>query len=252
MSIYSGEWTSKSLNKNVTTRVIFPDSPFDLKQKDERPKTMYLLHGIGGSSNDWPRFTSIEFYARLYNFTIVMADADSSMYANMKYGGQYFDFFNEELPRVMNEKFRLPEDTYIVGQSMGGYGCLKIGLTYPERFKAIGALSPGTRVARKESTDNHAGMYAKETMAAFGDPVQNKDSDDLFYLAENVKKQNKEIPLIIYTGSDDFLFEDIKAFEKHLCDIGYDHCFHVSEGTHMWDYWNRVMPELMEELCKYR
>jgi len=251
MSIYTGEWTSKSLNKNVTTRVIFPDSPFDLKQKDERPKTMYLLNGGGGSSGDWPRFTSIEFYARLYNFTIVLADGFTSFYTNMKYGGQYFDFFNEELPRVMNEKFRLPEDTYIVGQSMGGYGCVKLGLSNPEKYKAIGCFSGGLDI--KTLCEMSSGINSNgELNAVFGDPVQIKKEDDCFYLAEKVKQEHKEIPIIMYCGTEDFIFEMSEKFDAHLTEIGYEHEYHKNPGVHMWDYWDRMMPEMMERLCEIK
>ena len=43
----------------------------------------------------------------------------------------------EELPTRMKEWFPIsdnPADTFIAGLSMGGYGALKIGLTYPERY----------------------------------------------------------------------------------------------------------------------
>ena len=34
-----------------------------------------------------------------------------------------------------------PEDTYVAGLSMGGYGAMKLALTHPERYAAAASLS---------------------------------------------------------------------------------------------------------------
>lgn len=44
----------------------------------------------------------------------------------------------------MQRFFRLsskPEDTFVAGLSMGGYGAMKLALTYPERFGAAASFS---------------------------------------------------------------------------------------------------------------
>ena len=61
------------------------------------------------------------------------------------YLGRYFTWLTKELPRAVADLFRVssaPEDTYILGASMGGYGALKAALTLPERYAACGAFSP--------------------------------------------------------------------------------------------------------------
>ena len=251
MSVFSAEFTSLEANRNIVVRVLFPDSPFDLEQCDTAPKTMYLLHGGGGSSGDWLRFTSLEFYARKYNFHIVMADAGgSSFYSDMAYGGHYLKFFGEELPAFVNARFRLPQDTFICGQSMGGYGCLKVGLNYPEHYKAIGCLSGGVSidsiVARFSSEQNQ-----KTMKAIFGDPVTIKDSDRIEYLARRAVSSGKAPKIFGVCGTEDFLYEDNVKFYSYLKEIGYDSEAVFDRGTHMWDFWDRQMPKLMERLCAY-
>ena len=52
-------------------------------------------------------------------------------------------YITEELPRLIGEHF--PADLSrqsIMGHSMGGHGALTIGLTFPERYRAISAIAP--------------------------------------------------------------------------------------------------------------
>lgn len=247
MSVFSGEFTSMALRRNVTTRVIFPDSPYDLPQLNTVPKTMYLLHGYGGSSSDWLRFTRIEYFARLYNFTIVLADAGNSFYSRMAYGGDYLRFFGEELPQEMNRRFRLPEPAFICGQSMGGHGCVKVGLTYPQNYRAIGCLSGAVDIKEILSS---AQLEKKEVQAVFGEQLQLLPEDDCFFLAEKAVREKTAIPLILYCGTEDFLYEGNCRFDQHLTQIGYEHVYECSPGAHVWDFWEKKMPELMERFCE--
>ena len=252
MSVFTGEFTSECANKNIVVRVIFPDSPYDLEQVDKEPKTMYLLHGGGGSSGDWLRFTNIEFFARKYNFTIVMADADgSSFYSDMVYGGNYLKFFGEELPKFVNDRFNLPKNTYICGQSMGGYGCIKVGLTYPENYKAIGCLSGGVDIKSLINLFSKNESSMKQFKAIFGDPIVISDDDDLYCLTKKVVNLKDKPKIYGCCGKEDFLYQDNVKFYKYLDSIGYENEVFYNEGIHMWDYWDRNMPLIMEKLCKH-
>ncbi|MBC5581899.1 hypothetical protein H8S23_10295 [Anaerofilum sp. BX8] len=247
MSVFTGEFTSKELNRNVVVRVVYPDSPFDLEQLDTCPKTMYLLHGYTGSSGDWIRFTRLEYFARLYNFHVVMADAGNSFYSNMVYGGQYLHFFGEELPSEINKKFKLPEKTFICGQSMGGHGCVKVGLNYPDNYKAIGCLSGAVRF--QSIAENHHGTSARDIGAVLGENMEFKEENDCFKLAEKAMDTGKKPYLFQICGTEDFLYEDNVKFDLHLKEIGYPHEFVAAPGAHLWSFWEQQMPELMKKLC---
>lgn len=251
MSVFTAEYTSLEANRNIVVRVLFPDSPYDLEQYDAAPKTMYLLHGGGGSSGDWLRFTSLEFHARKYNFTVVLADAGgTSFYSDMAYGGNYLKFFGEELPRFVNDRFHLPEDTYICGQSMGGYGCLKVGLTYPEHYRAIGCLSGAVNIDSIAARFSDA-RNQKTLKAIFGDPITIRDTDRIDHLARQAKRSGKTPKIFGACGTEDFLYEDNVRFYSYLKEIGYNSDVVFEQGTHMWDFWDRQMPQLMKKLCDY-
>ena len=253
MSVFTGELTSMVLGKNVTVRVIFPDSPYDLPQLDTKPKTMYLLHGYTGSSGDWLRFTQIEEFARKYNFHIVMADAENSMYSDMAYGPDYPRFFTEELPAIVNGYCKLSKQTFICGQSMGGYGAIKLGLSHPEKYLAIGVFSAGITIGTLSDHDPHLHLTSmdKAQMAVFSKDRVHSEKDDVYALAEKVLSAPKQPPIISYCGNGDFVFEANNSFSAHLEKIGYPHEYYVTEGAHLWDYWNLKMPEMMGRLCQF-
>jgi S-formylglutathione hydrolase len=52
-------------------------------------------------------------------------------------------YVTQELPALVSAHFPIDSDRQsIVGHSMGGHGALTIGLTFPERFRAVSAFSP--------------------------------------------------------------------------------------------------------------
>ncbi|WAJ26362.1 S-formylglutathione hydrolase [Antarcticirhabdus aurantiaca] len=54
-----------------------------------------------------------------------------------------WSYVTEELPALVAAEFPADMDRQsITGHSMGGHGALTIGLTYPDRFKAVSAFAP--------------------------------------------------------------------------------------------------------------
>jgi S-formylglutathione hydrolase len=54
-----------------------------------------------------------------------------------------WSYVTDELPRLIAAEFPIdPDRQSIMGHSMGGHGALTIGLTYPDRYKAVSAFSP--------------------------------------------------------------------------------------------------------------
>jgi len=56
---------------------------------------------------------------------------------------QMWSYVTQELPELIGAEFPADLDRQsIMGHSMGGHGALTIGLTFPERFRAISAFAP--------------------------------------------------------------------------------------------------------------
>lgn len=79
MGLSTGNFYSKNLRMTTQINVIFPDVSNDVTPLYEgTPKVLYLLHGLSGNSDDWTRFSKIEYYAKKYNFIIIMPEVQRS------------------------------------------------------------------------------------------------------------------------------------------------------------------------------
>ncbi|WP_029291789.1 alpha/beta hydrolase family protein, partial [Cellulomonas sp. HZM] len=117
---------------------------------DQPPPVLYLLHGLSDDETIWTRRTSIERYAAERGIAVVMPRAGRSFYTDELHGSRYWTFLSDELPHVVGQLFRVsaePEDTFVAGLSMGGYGALRWALRRPERFAAAASLSGALDVA---------------------------------------------------------------------------------------------------------
>ena len=75
MGLFTGNFYSKNLRMTTQINVIFPDVSNDVTPLYEgTPKVLYLLHGLSGNSDEWTRFSKIEYYAKKYNFIIIMPE----------------------------------------------------------------------------------------------------------------------------------------------------------------------------------
>lgn len=147
MAYIAVETGSPTLRMTTSIHVISPT------EYGERPScTLYLLHGAGDNASTWHRMTTMETYAQKYGCTVIMPEANRSYYTDMAYGLDYFYYITEELPRTCANLIHMnqdPELTYVAGLSMGGYGALKCGLTYPERYRKVVSFSGVTDIQQR-------------------------------------------------------------------------------------------------------
>ena len=148
MALLHVNYFSEALGVQTPVDVILPEGKqgigVEASGECELPKVLYLLHGYSDDHTIWQRRTSVERYAARHNLAVVMPGVNHSFYCNEFHGERYWDFVSQELPAVMHRFFRLsdkPEDTFVAGLSMGGYGAMKLALNFPERFGA-GLPSP--------------------------------------------------------------------------------------------------------------
>lgn len=139
---------SQALEVAVTVNVLLPEPSQGIglegAKAQEPPRVMYLLHGYSDDQSIWMRRTSVERYCAKYNLAVVMPAVNHSYYANELQGERYWDYVSQELPQMMHSMFRLsqaPGTELVAGLSMGGYGAMKLALTYPERFAAAASFS---------------------------------------------------------------------------------------------------------------
>lgn len=234
---------SQALEVAVTVNVLLPEPSQGIGlegvQNQEPPRVMYLLHGYSDDQSIWMRRTSVERYCARYNLAVVMPAVNHSYYANELQGERYWDYVNQELPQMMHNMFRLsqePGSQLVAGLSMGGYGAMKLALSYPERYAAAASFSG--------AVDAEALLRKREprpTMRrAFGTAKAFHGSEnDLFHLMEQNAGAPRKPRLYVACGTEDFLFGQHKKFIPALEKNGWDVTHEETPGFgHEWAYWD--------------
>lgn len=256
MGLFRGDFYAESLKMTTNIQVIFPEHSNDVTPViSGTPRVLYLLHGLGGSCEEWTRFSKIEYYAKKYNFIIIMPEVQRSFYCNTAYGCNFFTFVADELPSICSQWFRLnstKENTFIAGESMGGYGAVKTGLSRPQQYSAVASLS-GVLDYVSLSQKIICGMWndvtCQELKGIHGAAGQPDESDDLLALVRRAACDPCRPRLIQLCGTEDFLYEENQTFRRTAEQAGYGHIYMESPGGHEWPYWDRAVQRAIQFFC---
>lgn len=256
MGLFVGDFYSKSLQMTTQIKVIFPDVSNDVTPvRDGEPDVLYLLHGLGANSGEWTRFSKIEYYAKKYNFIVIMPEVQRSFYCDAAYGPKFFTYVADELPAICSRWFRLTgrrEKTFIAGESMGGYGAVKVGLRRPERFAAIASLSgvlDYKHLARQVMDGNWPDMSPRELQAIHGPSGLPGTEDDVLTLVREMASKPERPGLIQLCGTEDFLYDDNQTFRRTAEEAGYGHIYREGPGDHEWPYWDKAVQHAFQFFC---
>ena len=245
---------SEALKVQTTVYVIMPEPVqgigVEAAGKAEPPKVLYLLHGYSDDHSIWLRRTSVERYAAAHNLAVVMPAVNHSFYCNEVMGERYWDYVAQELPTVMHRFFRLsdkPEDTFVAGLSMGGYGAMKLALSFPERFGAAASFSGAVDIAERSSVRASA-----EQTRIFGDVTKIPGSEnDLFHLLEKNAKAPHKPRLYVSCGTADFLYHQHQKFVPAAKDAGWDvTAYEEADVGHEWGFWDREIAKFIPWMLK--
>lgn len=213
---------------------------------------LYLLHGWNGDHTVWARRTSVERYASDKGMVVVMPAAHLSFYSDRTLGLRYWTFISQELPEICRDLFPQitndPSQTFAAGLSMGGYGAFKLGLTYPERFRAVASLSGAVDVAALfERLQKEARERGNEdTTGIYGIQKVKGSEEDLFALIDKCKKEEKTFPrLYQWCGRQDFLYQDNIRLRDYLTEAGADLTYEEADGDHQWKYWDMGIEKVL-------
>ena len=235
---------SEALERTVPLRALVP-----LEDAPRVPMpAMYLLHGLYGSEQDWFQYTRVMLWARAKGLAVFCPAGENGFYVNQADTGEaYMRYVGEELPAFTRRLFPLSsrrEDTFIAGLSMGGYGALNAGLTYPETFGKVAALSaalrPWKRMDKPQGVCVQRPAYAR---ALFG---QDTEPWDTLTLSRQCGARAPE--LWLSCGAQDDLLEENIALVDGLRQAGIPAYFDQPPGAHNWDFWDREIQRVIDWL----
>lgn len=260
MAILSLTYMSHALWRSVPVQVILPTDKFS--PAGELPprrkfKTLYLLHGLMGCSTDWMTSTRIKRWAQERNLAVVMPSGDNSWYVDQPAShNRYGEFLGRELLEITRRSFPLSErreDTFIGGLSMGGYGALLCGLTYPDAFGAIIGLSSATDMLNPSllKLDREIPYYE----SIFGDLEKAAASDlnpsVLIKKLGSLKKAQPGLALprvYLACGTEDPLLPCSRDLRGQLAQNGFDVAYEEGPGGHNWDFWDEYIRRALDWL----
>jgi len=206
-----------------------------------------LLHGVYGSAWIWAHkagvhFTALDMIKKGLIQPMVIAMPSDGLWGD---GSGYLphNSFNFEQWIVDDVNASIVENIdvtssssslFISGLSMGGYGALRLGAKFPNRYKGISGHSSITNT-------NQMHLFVEEDESNYVQIVN--ENEDVF----EIMKQNKaNLPPIRFDcGKTDLLIEHNRTLHNKLEEVSIDHVYQEFEGAHEWPYWQEHIKETL-------
>ncbi|MFT3743533.1 MAG: alpha/beta hydrolase family protein [Pyrinomonadaceae bacterium] len=242
--LIDGFFFSSLIGKDLRYRAIVPN------EARKSNAVLYLLHGLFGSAENWTELTRLQEYAEHTDLIIAMPDGGDNWYTDSE--EQYESFLIHDLLPEIEGRFGAPIDRNgraIAGNSMGGYGALKIALKYPDLFGFAASFSGAFHVTRF-LPGMDGGELAPSILRVFGDKDSSvRNANDIFTIAAAAAKAGPVTPRIYFDcGLDDPFIDANREFASALSAARIEYEFSELEGGHDWLYWDQRIAYLIQVL----
>lgn len=242
--------TSKLMGRDMPYRVIVPQRYNESAQS--RYPVVFLLHGLTGHYNNWTELTKLANYLAGYDIIVVTPEGGDGWYTDSvsSVNEKWESYIVKELIPEVDNKFRtlaIREKRAIAGLSMGGFGSLKLGLKYPDKFVLAGSFS-GALGAAQITEKQFPGAIGKTIDGIFGPAdSETRKSNDIFSIVRDLSPEKmKAIPFIyLDCGTEDFLFQNNREFVDLLIEKKVPHEYRQLPGVHDWKYWDKQVQEFL-------
>lgn len=239
---------SKLMGRQMPYRVILPAGY--LIKKDARYPVIYLLHGLFGHFDNWTTLSKLDTHASGFDVIIVTPEGGDGWYTDSATvsNDKYESYVIQELIPEIDKKFRslaARDKRAIAGLSMGGYGALKFGLKFPDKFVLAGSFSGALDGPLRGQ--GHKSLRPS-IMSVFGEEgSETRKDNDIFRIVSEISAEKvKSLPfLYLDCGTDDWLFQPNRDFATLLLEKKVPHEYRQLPGVHEWKYWDRQVQEFL-------
>ena len=210
---------------------------------DKSYPVVILLHGVYGSCWSWALKTGVHLQA----FVMMREGVIPPMFIAMPSDGLWGDgsgyvphhYLNfekwvaQDVPDLLEEIIDgVTKDSpfFISGLSMGGFGSLKVGVKYHEKFKAVAAHSAITNLKQMELfVEEGLENYRQEDFA----------EEDVL---ETILQNKDQLPSLFFDcGDQDLLLKYNQELHQKLVESHIPHIFKKHPGGHEWSYWEKYV-----------
>lgn len=231
---------SRALQGETSLNVLLPQEP-----TCRTYPVLYLLHGMYGGPANWLRYTSLERYVEARRLVVVLPEGKNSFYLDVSASARYETYITEELPSLIQRLLPVsdkPEDRFIAGLSMGGYGAVRSALLHPDRYSRVGCLSG--------VLDFKAFFQSLSPEERLAIPDPSDPRTDLALLAHQAASAGKKLPpMFISCGTDDITYPYYLNARKWLAPLlPAGSVWHTASGGHDWNYWDAHIQDILDWL----
>jgi enterochelin esterase-like enzyme len=150
----------------------------------------------------------------------------------------YETWIVHDVPRAVRQAAVCTSDAsplFIAGLSMGGFGALRLGAKYPDRFRGISGHSSITEF----------GQLRELFIPDMPDPegwIGHPEATVLHWM----KTHRKQVPPIRFDcGRDDVLLSANRRLHAELTNAKVNHAYEEFAGGHGWDYWSNHLADTL-------
>lgn len=208
-------------------------------ENGENLPLVMLLHGVYGSAWVWSQKAGVHRTAwemiqnkEIPPMVIAMpsdglwGDGSGYLAHNQK---DFEKWIVDDVPNAIQQNIlsvNKKSDLFISGLSMGGFGALRLGIKYSNRFKAISAHSSITDIAQmplfvEEDTENYEQADIRENSVLGA-----------------LEKYGYSIPKLRFDcGKEDDLIAHNRELHDALNKVKINHVYEEFSGAHEWSYW---------------
>jgi putative tributyrin esterase len=251
MALLRLDHVPETVQVNLPLYMILPDPGEMGGISVAKRKVLYLLHGLSDDGSAWQRYTAIETLASAYGLVVVMPSVGRSFYTDQPNGQRYFTYLTEELPSYLADVFGLTprrEDTFIAGNSMGGYGAFRAALLHPELYAAAASFSGVLSLEVLKANPNDP--RREEFTLLFGglDKLSGSEHDPAVWLRRAAQNPSTLPRLFIAVGRQEDLYPLSGYFHAACQSLGVRSEYHEEDGHHDWFLWNRQIRQFLASI----
>jgi S-formylglutathione hydrolase FrmB len=244
---------SKLIGKTLPYNAVLP--PDYQSSPRSRYPVLYLLHGFSGHYSDWVTRTNLAVYAAEYRMIVITPEGNDNWYTDSAGAAtdKYESYILQELIPDVDQRFRTIQTRYargIAGLSMGGYGALKFGLKYPDRFVFAGSISGALGVAVLTEEDLKNIKVIRDSVFGVFGPVgsETRKRNDIYEITRGLTAARVAALPYFYLdcGTEDFLVDMNQKFAALLREKKIPHEYRELPGNHNWEYWDQQVREVLK------
>jgi putative tributyrin esterase len=252
--VESVPFESKLVGAALPYNVVLPPDYAMKSSAQTRYPVLYLLHGLAGSANDWvSQRAHLTNYAAQYHMIIVVPEGKDGWYTDgaTVATDKFESYFVEELMPDVQKRFRTVEardGRAVAGLSMGGYGALKFGLKYPDKFVFVASMSGALGAASWHAQDPLPSFVKPSVARVFGaDDSPARASNDIYKIVRELPPARVAALPYFYLdcGTEDGLLSENRDFAALLVEKKIPHEYRQLPGGHAWAYWDQQVREVL-------